>query len=201
MNDKARIRKEVLKKRDGIDIKSRKEKDILIKQRLFALPEFGSANMLFYFASFGSEVSTLLQIKELLGIGKRIILPRVDKNAKGLRLYEIKDLAELSPGVMGILEPHVRDSREIDVNSADFVVMPGVAFDSQCNRIGYGAGYYDKLLSGLKRQMPLVAITYEEQIVEKVPAEPHDVRVHKIVTDTRLIQYPYAGEGPHAKKL
>lgn len=188
MDNKPRIRKETLEKRDAIDIQSRKEKDLIIKQSLFALPEFQSANVIFYFASFRSEVSTLKQIREILGLGKRIVLPAVDKKAKGLRLYEIKDLSELSPGVMGILEPNVPEHREIDINSVDFVVMPGVAFDSRCNRIGYGAGFYDKLLSGLRKQIPLVAIAYEEQIVDAIPSEPHDIRVHKIVTDKRIIR-------------
>ncbi len=190
MDDKALIRKEVLRKRDEINIRSRKGKALLIKQKLFSLPEFQSANIIFYFASFGSEVSTLKQIKEVLGLGKRVVLPAVDKKAKGLRLYEIKDLSELSPGVMGILEPSLRENRETDINSVDFVVMPGVAFDSGCNRIGYGAGYYDKLLSGLKKQIPLVAIAYEEQIVGSIPSEPHDIKVHRIITDKKIIKCP-----------
>lgn len=188
MNEKSVIRKEVLKKRDEIDIRSRKEKDLLIKQKLFSLPAFRSANIIFYFASFGSEVSTLTQIKEVLGLGKRVVLPAVDKNANGLRLYEIKDLSELSPGVMGILEPTLREGREADINSVDFVVMPGVAFDSVCNRIGYGAGYYDKLLSRLKKNIPLVAIAYEEQIAHSIPAEPHDIKVHMVITDKNTIK-------------
>lgn len=188
MLNKAAIRKEVLSKRKEIDSLSRNKKDLLIKQALFSIPEFRTADTIFYFASFGSEVSTLPQIEERLETGKRIILPVVDKKAKGLRLYEIKSLSELSPGVMGILEPSVREGRETDINCADFVVMPGVAFDLNCNRIGYGAGYYDKLLSCLKKQVPLVAIAYEEQIVERVPTEPHDIKVHRIITDKRIIE-------------
>lgn len=190
MIDKAGIRLATLKKRDGLDIQTRTAKDILIKEKLFSLPDFQKAEVVFYFASFRSEVNTLGQIKEVLALNKRVILPRVaklDNKTKGLKLYEIKGMADVSPGCMGILEPNTVEERLRSINDVDFVVMPGVAFDSRCNRLGYGAGYYDKLLSGLKKQIPLVALAYEEQIVEAVPVEAHDVKIHKILTDKRTI--------------
>lgn len=188
MNKKAHIRKDVLKKRGSISLQTKKAKDAVIKERLFSLPEFGQARVIFYFASFSSEVNTLMQIEEALRAGKRVVLPLVDKKISGLRLYEIKDLSELSPGVMGIPEPNVPQERQREINDIDLVIMPGVAFDPKGNRLGYGAGYYDKLLSGLTRQTPLIAIAYEEQIVDCIPHEPHDIRVHTIVTDLRVIK-------------
>lgn len=187
MDEKSRIRKDILKNRDAIDILARRAKDSAIKERLFFLPEFQEAGIVFFFASFRSEVATLNLMEEAFTLGKRIALPRVDKKIKGLRLFEIKGLSELSPGCMGIPEPYVPEEREMDINNVDLVVMPGVAFDSKGNRIGYGAGFYDKLLSGLKRRIPLIAIAYEEQIVDSVPSEPHDIKVHKIVTDKKII--------------
>lgn len=190
MTDKAGIRQAVLKRRDCIGINEKKAKDNLIKEKLFSLPEFQKAGIIFYFASFRSEVDTLGQIKEVLALNKRVILPRVaklDNKTKGLKLYEIKGMTDVSPGCMGILEPIPAEENHRDINEVDFVVMPGVAFDARCNRLGYGAGYYDKLLSGLKKQVPLVAIAYEEQMVEAVPIEPHDIRIHKIITDKRSI--------------
>lgn len=190
MIDKAGIRQATLKKRDSLDIQARIAKDLLIKQKLFSLPAFQKAAVVFYFASFRSEVNTLGQIKEALALNKRVILPRVaklDNKTKGLKLYEIKDMADVSPGCMGILEPNTAEDRQRNINDVDFVVMPGVAFDSSCSRLGYGAGYYDKLLSGLKKQIPLVALAYEEQIVEAVPVEAHDVKIHRIITDKRTI--------------
>lgn len=189
MSDKkSHIRKEVLRKRDSIDILLRRTKDRLIKERLFSLPEFEGAEVIFYFASFRSEVSTLQQIEDALRLGKRILLPVVDKRLSRLRLFEIKDIAELSPGSMGIPEPSVPQDREREINDAGLVIMPGAAFDAKGNRIGYGAGFYDKLLAGLKKQTPLIAIAFEEQMVDSIPAEPHDVRVHKVVTDARVIE-------------
>ncbi|MEK7332217.1 MAG: 5-formyltetrahydrofolate cyclo-ligase, partial [Nitrospirota bacterium] len=60
--------------------------------------------------------------------------------------------------------------------------------DTQGNRLGYGAAYYDKLLATMERKIPIVAPAYEEQIVEKIPAEPHDIKVDKIITDKRVIE-------------
>lgn len=187
MDEKTRIRRDILKKRGSIDIRSREAKDTLIKERLFSISEFIRAKAIFFFASFRSEVSTLPLIEEAFRLGKRVVLPLVNNKARELRLYEIKDLSEVSPGFMGIPEPDVPQGRETDVNDVDLIIMPGAAFDHIGNRLGYGAGYYDKLLSGLKRKIPLLALAYEEQIADLIPSEPHDIKVDMIVTDAETI--------------
>jgi len=187
LKDKSRIRQDVLTKRDSLDPDIRKAKDDRIKERLFSLPEFQQAPILFLFASFRSEVSTFTQIAEALTLGKRVILPSVDSMNKELRLYEIKELSELSAGYMGIPEPAVTEDRERDINDVTLVIMPGAAFDPKGNRLGYGGGYYDRLLSRLRRNIPLVALAYEEQLLDSLPSVPHDIRVHMIVTDQRVI--------------
>ena len=187
MEGKSRIRQDVLRKRDSLDPDIRKAKDSLIKEQLFSLAEFQQAPVLFFFSSFRSEVSTSAQIAEALSLGKRVILPSVDSMNKELRLYEIKQLSELSAGYMGIPEPAVAEERERDINDVTLVIMPGAAFDPKGNRLGYGGGYYDRLLSRLRRRIPLVALAYEEQLVDSLPSGPHDIRVHMIVTDQRVI--------------
>ena len=188
MKDKSRIRQDVLKKRDSLDPDLRKAKDSLIKENLFSLEEFQQAPILFLFASFRSEVSTFSQITEALTLGKRVILPSVDSVHRELRLYEIRGLSELSAGYMGIPEPLVSEDRERDINDVTLVIMPGAAFDPKGNRLGYGGGYYDRLLSRLRRKVPLIAVAYEEQLVDSVPSGPHDIKVHIIVTDKRVIR-------------
>jgi 5-formyltetrahydrofolate cyclo-ligase len=185
---KKNIRKEVIKKRDEIPPDVKAEKDLLIKKRLFSLPEFLSAKTIIFYASFRSEVETLSMIRESLGIGKRVVLPKVDNKRKMLKLYEVKELNELSSGYMGISEPSVTENRIIPIDDADIVIIPGAGFDHSGNRLGYGAGYYDILLSQRKKKMPIVALAYEEQLVESIHAEKHDVRVDMIVTDKRVIK-------------
>ena len=188
MDEKSRIRLDVLRKRDSLDPGERKAKDLRIGKTLFSLPEFRQAKVIFFFASFRSEVSTFLQIEEALRLGKSVLLPSVDTRNRELRLFEIKALNELSPGYMKIPEPAVAAGRERDINDATLVILPGAAFDISGNRLGYGGGYYDKLLTRLRRKIPLVALAYDEQIVDSLPSETHDIRVHMIVTDRRVIR-------------
>jgi 5-formyltetrahydrofolate cyclo-ligase len=68
------------------------------------------------------------------------------------------------------------------------VIIPGAGYDAAGNRVGYGGGYYDRLLSGLHKDIPVIAPAYEEQLTDWVPSEPHDIRVNMIVTDRRLIR-------------
>lgn len=187
MLDKKTIRKDILRKRDSIQPEIRQIKDRLIMDKVISLPDFLKAKIILYFASFRSEVNTLPQIEEAFRSGKRIVLPKVDNANKRLKLYEILNTDEIKLGFWGIPEPEAIPERERDINEVDLVIMPGVAFDMQGTRLGYGAGYYDKLLSGLKRKISLIAIAYEEQTVDSLPSEDHDIRIDIIVTDKRII--------------
>lgn len=186
-NAKKIIRQEVLLKRDSIPENIRKEKDAAIRQGIIRLPEFTDAKTILFYASFRSEADTSEMIKITLGQGKRATLPKVDKKNKKLLLYEIKDMSELMQGYMGISEPSVSEKRLTEIDNIDLIIIPGAAFDVSGNRLGYGAGFYDRLLTGMKNKIPVIAPAYEEQIVENIPSEPHDVRVDKIVTDKRVI--------------
>jgi 5-formyltetrahydrofolate cyclo-ligase len=121
-------------------------------------------------------------------MGKRAILPKVDKTRHKLLLYEIKKLDELVPGFMGIPEPFQSEEREVLLEDIDLVIIPGAGYDYAGNRLGYGGGYYDILLAGRKKNTPIIALAYEEQLVDAIPAEQHDVRVDMIVTDQRVIR-------------
>jgi 5-formyltetrahydrofolate cyclo-ligase len=187
--DKSSLRETLLKKRDAIPPEVRRAKNRLIHEKLYSLDEIKNAGVLFFFASFRTETDTLVVIKAALSEGKRVVLPKVDRDRHMLLLYEIKNMDELSPGYMGIPEPAVNtEDRLLTVNDVDAAIIPGAGFDPSGSRIGYGAGYYDILLSGLKRDIPLVSLAYEEQIVDSVPSEPHDIKVQVIVTDRRVIR-------------
>jgi len=189
MLDKALLRKELLRKRDAIPPEVRRVKSGLIRDRLFSLDEIRNANILLLFASFRTEVDTFEMIKKILSEGKKAVLPKVDRERRQLVLYEIRAIAELVRGCMGIPEPSVHtDERTATINGVDVVIVPGAGFDLSGDRIGYGGGYYDRLLSGLTREIPIIAPAYEEQIIDAIPTEPYDVKVHAIVTDRRVIR-------------
>lgn len=182
------IRKEVLKKRDKISRDVKTIKDLSIKKRLFSLQEFMDAKIVFFYASFKSEVETLTMIKETLDMDKRVILPKVQREESGVRLYEIKDINELLPGYMGIPEPLSQNGYFLSLDEVDLIIIPGVAFDYSGNRLGYGGGYYDMLLAERQKKIPIIALAYEEQLVDKIPSEPHDIRIDMVITDKRLIK-------------
>jgi 5-formyltetrahydrofolate cyclo-ligase len=183
------LRKALLKKRDSIPPEVRKAKSALIHKQLRDFDEVKQANVIFLFASFRSEVDTTGFIRESLEIGKHVVLPKVAPEQGGLLLYEIRKPEDLAPGCMGIPEP-AGDVPELErsIQDVDLIVIPGAGYDLSGNRIGYGAGYYDLLLSRLNRHRPIIAPAYEEQVVASIPAEAHDIPVHLIVTDRRIIR-------------
>lgn len=187
MQDKSAIRKELLERRDNIPPEVKKTKNRMILERFLSLDEFKNAGIIFFFASFKSEVDTTEMIKTSLSTGKRVVLPKVDKEKHGLVLHEIQDFGVLTPGCMGIPEPP-SEERQVSISDVDIAIIPGAGFDAAGNRIGYGGGYYDRLLSGLEKHIPVIAPAYEEQLVDSIPSESHDIRIDMIVTDKRLIQ-------------
>jgi 5-formyltetrahydrofolate cyclo-ligase len=191
---KKTLRDILIKKRDGIDQRKKGIKERNIKKRLFDSEYFRNAKTILFYASFRSEVGTIKCIDHALRLGKRIALPVIDRVHKRLRLYEIKDISELETNSMGIPEPVATRTRGIKLNEIDLAIIPGIGFDMAGNRLGYGAGYYDRLLAykkknpvGIRGHIPAIALAFEEQIVEKIPAEPHDIKVDIIITDERTI--------------
>ncbi len=185
---KGEIRKAVLQKRDAIPAAIKREKDALVREQVLSIPEFISAKTVVFYASFRSEVGTRTLMEESLVREKRVVLPKVNTAMHTLILFEVKNMDELTPGYMGIPEPRQMDERSVGIDDADLVVIPGAGFDFAGNRLGYGAGYYDSLLSQRTKTIPVIALAYEEQMVDSIPAEKHDVKVDMIVTDKRVIR-------------
>ncbi len=180
---KKTLRKKVLAARDKLLPGQRLAKSREIEERLFSLPEFKAARVVLFFASFRSEVDTGPMIRRALTFGKRVVLPKVAGGE--LTLLEIADFDnDVSPGAWGIPEPH--ESRPVMLDEVDLIIVPGAAFDVQGNRLGYGAGFYDKLLPAFTKMT--AALAFELQIVPKVPADLHDVPIKKIVTERRVIE-------------
>jgi 5-formyltetrahydrofolate cyclo-ligase len=187
VQDKAEIRRQLLSRRDHIPPEVRKAKNRIIRESLLSLAAFRNAGIIFLYASFRTEVDTAELIKASLSGGKRVVLPKVDRERGELLLVEISDFSDLVPGYLGIPEPRV-PGKQMDINDIALVILPGAGYDAAGNRIGYGGGYYDRLLSRLQMPVPLIAPAYEEQIIDAIPSEPHDIRVQMIVTDRRLIK-------------
>lgn len=181
--DKINFRKTALMRRDALGADARADADRKIMERFTGLPAYKSAGTVMLFASFRSEVNTMGIIENALTSGKRVVIPKVIRGENRLQLVEIKDASELRPGYMGIPEP--ASDNAVQASELDLIAVPGAAFDEQGGRIGYGGGYYDRLLA-LTSAMT-VALAYEAQMMDSVPREEHDVPIKAIITERRYI--------------
>ena len=135
---------------------------------------------------FGSEIETQPFFERIIADGKMAVLPRVDGGSQTLMLHRARGTSDLLTGKWGIREPGA-DAPPVSINEIDFLLIPGVAFDRSGNRLGYGRGYYDKLLSIADPALTRVAAAYSCQIVEAVPVGPNDQRIDSIITENEII--------------
>lgn len=186
---KAEIRSQVLRQREQLDGAAHAHLSLLIAQRLAAMPEYRRATTVLAYMSFGTEFGSRVWTQRVLDDGKQLILPRVDNAAKRLELYRVTDLSnQLQPGGWGIAEPAPeRCERLIGLNAVEFALLPGVAFARDGARLGYGGGYYDKLLARMERRPVLVAAAFAFQVVSVIPQEDTDIKVDWIVTEQEAI--------------
>lgn len=177
------IRTEAHARRNAQENRERFSTTIL--ERLTELPSYSPAPVVMCYVSFGSEVDTRQLLSRIWADAKRLVVPYCVGNR--LELFELEKFEELQPGTLGILEPDrsLRGlaNRRLEVKDLDLIVVPGLAFDQHGGRIGYGRGYYDRLLAEAPPETALVAVAFECQIIDEVPMGESDVRVHTIVTE------------------
>lgn len=160
----------------------------LIHQRLFAQLEFFQAEVIAFYMAIDREVRTQEMVREALGQGKKVLIPKLYREADPLRLSEVRDIdAELRRGPWGILEPQEEYLRPIPLAEVELIIVPGVAFDPKGGRIGFGKGYYDRMLARMGGSVGLIGLAFEFQVLPEVPQLRHDISVHKIITEERVI--------------
>jgi 5-formyltetrahydrofolate cyclo-ligase len=191
---KQTIRKSILVLRERLTPAVRAAHSVAITERLLQLPQYRQAGTVLGYMNFGAEFASDLWIQQALADGKKLVLPRVNRHTKQLDLYWVNDLEnQLAPGLWGIREPLVeRCERLATLNEVEFALLPGVAFTRDGARLGYGGGFYDKLLAHLReqngtRRPALVAAAFALQIVEQIPQEDTDIKVEWIVTEQETI--------------
>ena len=159
-----------------------------IASRLRSLDGFRRASIVLLTLPFGSEWNTRALALSALSAGKTVAIPRVDAGAKMLVLHAIADLErDIVAGFRAIPEP-LPSTPIVVPEAVDWILVPGVAFDMRGGRLGYGGGYYDRLLPLCRPGVPTVAGAFRVQIVDDVPAAPHDVRIDAVATPDALIE-------------
>lgn len=158
-----------------------------IIQRFSASKYYQESKLIMTYVSFGSEVVTKGLIEQMFRDNKRIAVPLCLPKMRNLIACEIESFDELAPGTLGILEPVDSAVKEVDVSHIDIVIVPALAFDRRLDRLGHGAGYYDRFLSRLSKGTFKVGLSYDLQLIEKLPKEKHDMPLDIIVTESELI--------------
>ena len=180
--DKSAIRKEIIKVRDGISTEYREKAAVIIAEKFLSLwSDYGSYAL---YCAVKSELSVYPLMQALWRAKKTVLLPKVMNG--DLRLYRCDSTSGLKRGYMGIYEPV--DS--LTLEQIDIVAVPGVAFDRRGYRLGYGKGFYDRMLAGISAKIT-VGIAFNAQIVDFAPHEEHDIVMDAVLTEKEIV----AGSG------
>ena len=181
------VRERTLAARDALPDDVRAAAALAIGERIILLPSFAAARTILLTLPFRSEWDTLPLVRATLASGKTVALPRVNRDTRMLVLHAINDPDEdVAPGYLGIPEPRPQ-CRVIAPDAVDWVLVPGVAFDAAGRRLGYGGGFYDRLLPLLAPGATRVAGVFDLQVIARVPSAPHDLAVGAIITETRTM--------------
>ena len=154
------------------------------------LEPFWQAAVVALYAPIQQEIDTTVLFAAARAAGKQVLYPQVRDGQ--LQFRPVTDLQQLVSGAYGIPEPGLAHSL-MPLDQVDLIVVPGVAFDLQGHRIGFGKGYYDRCLRQRARHTALVGLCHDFQLVERVPVEGHDISMQYIVTEHRLITIEGAG--------
>ena len=180
------LRQSMLKRREAVAWLERQGNSHQAAQLLQQLEHFRMARTMLVYLPFRQELDTVSIIKTAWQLQKIVAVP-VCKPSRQLLLSRLNSMSEVEEGTFGIPEPLAQYIRPVPAEEVDLAVLPGVAFDLAGNRLGFGAGYFDRFLPLLRPDCPRLALAYEFQIVDGVPAAPHDIKMDLIVTEKRII--------------
>lgn len=184
LETKKEIRTNGLQKRMRLSSAVRTEYSLDIAEQVLKHPFFQCADTIYCYVPFREEVDTTLCIQTAWKQGKRVVVPRVC-GTNQMEFYEIESMKELFPGYQGILEPAANRDRLFEASSCVHALMlvPGVVFDRNGNRIGYGKGFYDYYLKTYP-YISKIGLAFSCQCIEEIPAEPQDICMDVVLTES-----------------
>lgn len=212
---KAQIREVMKQQRGLLTLKEIKQYSQLIQDNLFSFKAYEQCQLIFTYLSMNHEVNTWQFVRKAWRDGKKVYSPRVE--TKGLEFYEITEATPLIKSKFGVPEPEtdektrykISEKKSIDCSSdkpvqmtkekqilqqeeifdtVRLMILPGLAFDRAGNRIGYGAGYYDRYLARFSEEhFVKIALAYDFQLLDKIEAMEYDVKADMIITPSNII--------------
>ncbi len=184
METKKELRKRILNIRNSMSIENVEKNSSIIIDKIINTDIYKQSKVVFIYMDFNKEVMTSQLIKRMLSEKKRVVIPYTDTINTELIPSEITKQADLKLNSFGYYEPV--SIMPVDPEEIDLVIVPGVVFDKQLNRIGFGKGYYDKILIKLKPSAVKIAVAHEFQVFELIPTEEHDIKMDMIITEKSI---------------
>lgn len=183
---KQELRQQFLEQREKISGDQYIAASGAIIQKLKQLTEFEEAKNIHSYISMNDrgEVDTHDLIKEMVSSDKKVIVPVTNFRKGTLKHIRLNSYEDLEANKWGVPEPD--GGEEISPEELDLVIVPMVGADEECNRIGYGKGFYDRFLKNV--DCPKVGLLFERNVVKQLPAEDFDIPLDKIITERRVIQ-------------
>lgn len=179
---KRTLRKELLEKRNSLSDQERESKSTEIAKIILAVPQVKQAKRIAAYLAKGSEVNTKKLIETLLENKIEVLVP-ITKDEEEIEFCKFVSFDGLDVGRFGILEPKTKIAPS---GNPDVAIVPGVGFDLDLHRLGYGKGYYDRYFK--KIETFKIGICYDMQIVEKIPRHEHDQKLDLTITEKRVIR-------------
>jgi 5-formyltetrahydrofolate cyclo-ligase len=188
---KRALRRSIIASILGLDPAERSFQEARLLSLFRELPGYAEATtVLLYVKAFAEELDMRCIFLDAFRAGKRVVCPRVERTLHRLRLFEIGSLtADLHPGILGIPEPR-EACLEVDPEVVDWALIPCLAFDMKCYRLGRGGGHYDRLLPRMRPDTQRWALGFDCQLVGDLPIEPHDAPLDGIATVSEIITRP-----------
>ncbi len=188
---KAGLRREAIALREGTPADVRAAWSAALRERISTLRCWRDARTVGLFAAIRGEVDLLPLVGTALAAGKRAVFPRADRAGGTLAFFEVTSAGDLVPGAFGVPEPPADPAQAVAAGDIELLFVPGVVFDARGGRLGFGGGFYDRLLGtagpGAAAGVLAIGTGFERQVIPEVPMAPSDRRVDALVTETRSL--------------
>lgn len=182
--DKKRVRQRMKSQRANLSKERVASYSNRIWSKVYQMPVFQKATAVFIYSSIGNEVETREFVKVALEMGKKVAYPVTDMDTNTMTFHTVdtlSDLGRVKSGSFSLLEPRVDDQTKITPNELTLMIVPGLAFDQQFYRTGYGGGFYDRYLSKYPG-LTTLGVCYDFQVVASLPVSEYDRPVRGLVT-------------------